>query len=163
MAFAPPHNDAGVLIPPVPANPPSLFDITNSKDYVQRLIKSKGKCLCPCRVLVVNLADLGSISASRSEIHATDDEIGAAELFHHESVLKASLGGDAAPPWLAHLINTVDQIQETVDRLINTVDQIQETVDRTSAIIENMRIAKANVALARTGINTYTAMQKEVR
>ena len=43
MAFAPPANNAGVPIPAIPANPPTLSDITNSKDYVVRLIQSKGK------------------------------------------------------------------------------------------------------------------------
>jgi hypothetical protein len=55
MAFAPPHNNAGVPIPAMPANPPSLSDITISKDYVERLIKSKGKC--QCRLQVINLND----------------------------------------------------------------------------------------------------------
>lgn len=47
MAFAPPANIAGVAIPAIPANPPSLSDITNTKDYVQRLIQSKGKWPLP--------------------------------------------------------------------------------------------------------------------
>jgi hypothetical protein len=43
MAFAPPANNAGLPVPAIPANPPILSNITNTKDYVQRLIQSKGK------------------------------------------------------------------------------------------------------------------------
>jgi hypothetical protein len=98
-----------------------------------------------------------SISATRSEIHATDDEIGAAELYLHESVLRTSLGGAAAPPWLDVFANTLDQIRQAVER-------IEKSQKHTSAVIENMRIAKANVELARnTGSTSYLAKQKEVR
>ena len=100
--------------------------------------------------------DLGSISATRSEIHATDDEIGAAELYHHESILRASLGGPDAPPWLDELIDDLRHTRQTVDR-------IELSQKRTSAVIENMRIAKSNVELAKsTGITSYNAKQKEV-
>jgi hypothetical protein len=93
--------------------------------------------------------DLGSVSASRSEIHATDNDIGAAELYLHETVLRTSLGGAAAPPWL--------------EVFFNTLNDIQQTVKHTSAVIENMRIAKSNVDLAkRTGSTSYIAKQKEV-
>ena len=47
MAFAPPGNNAGLPAPIMPANPPTLYDIINSKDYVQRLIKSKGESPFP--------------------------------------------------------------------------------------------------------------------
>jgi len=43
MAFAPPANNAGLPVPVIPANPPTLSDITNIKDYVERLIQSKGE------------------------------------------------------------------------------------------------------------------------
>ena len=100
--------------------------------------------------------DLGLISATCSEIHATDDEIGATELYLHESVLKTSLGGVAAPPWLDVFINTQNQIQQTVE-------QIEQSQKHTSAVIENMRIAKSNVELAKnTGSTPYLAKQKEV-
>ena len=45
MAFAPPANNAGLPIPEISANPPSLSDITNIKDYVERLIQSS---VFPC-------------------------------------------------------------------------------------------------------------------
>ena len=123
-------------------------------------------------------SDLGSILATRSEIHATDNEIGAAELFLHETVLKTSLGGEAAPPWLDVFVETlngirqaVDQMEESQNRTRQTVERIEQTVERiergqnrTSAILENMRIAKSNVELAKnTGITSYLAKQKEVR
>jgi hypothetical protein len=47
MALAPPANNAGVPVPAIPANPPSLSDITNNKFYVERLIQAKGKCPLP--------------------------------------------------------------------------------------------------------------------
>jgi len=98
-----------------------------------------------------------SISATRSANHATDDEIGAAELYHHESVLRTSLGGGAAPAWLAAFTNTLDQIKQTVQR-------IEQSQKHTSAVIQNMRIAKSNVELASNmGITAYRAKQKEVR
>lgn len=97
-----------------------------------------------------------SISATRSANHATDDEIGAAELYHHESVLRTSLGGGAAPAWLAAFTNTLDQIKQTVQR-------IEQSQKHTSAVIQNMRIAKSNVELASNmGITAYRAKQKEV-
>ena len=107
---------------------------------------------CP-RVGVLSLniepTDLAPISATRSEIHATDDEIGAAELFHHEGVLRTSLGGAGAPPWL--------------DVFVNTLNDVKQTVNRTSAVIENMRIGKSNEELAKnTGSTSYRAKQKEV-
>ena len=101
--------------------------------------------------------DLGSISATRSANRATDDEIGTAELYHHESVLRTSLGGAAAPPWLAALANTLDQIRQTVER-------IERNQKHASAVIENMRVAKSNIELARNMVITaYRAKQKEVR
>ena len=102
------------------------------------------------------LTDLGSISATHSEVHATDDEIGAAELYLHESVLKTSLGGAAAPPWLDVFINTQNQIQQTVK-------WIEQSQKHMSAVIENMRIAKSNVELVKNmGSTSYLAKQKEV-
>ena len=47
MAFAPPANNAGLPVPAIPANPPTLSDITNTKDYVGRLIQSKGRYPLP--------------------------------------------------------------------------------------------------------------------
>ena len=38
MAFAPPANNAGIPTPAIPANSPSLSDIMNTRDYVERLI-----------------------------------------------------------------------------------------------------------------------------
>ena len=100
--------------------------------------------------------DLGSISATHSENHATDDEIGAAELYHYECVLKTSLGGAAAPPWLEELINTLCQTRQIIER-------IEQSQKRTSAVIENMRIGKSNVELAKnTGSTSYRAKKKEV-
>jgi hypothetical protein len=115
--------------------------------------------------------DLGSISATRSEIHATDAEIGAAELYLHESVLKTSLGRAAAPPWLEAFVDTLHQIQQTVEqieqdqkRTTAAIQNIERSQRRTSAVIENMRIAKSNVELAKnTGSTSYLAKQKEVR
>ena len=52
MAFAPPTNNTGIPIPAIPANPPSLTDIMNTRDYVERLILSKGKC--PLRLSLMN-------------------------------------------------------------------------------------------------------------
>ena len=62
-----------------------------------------------------------------------------------------------APPWLDGFANTLDQIRQAVDR-------IEQSQKRTNAVIENMRIAKWNVELARnTGSTAYRAKQKEVR
>jgi len=100
--------------------------------------------------------DLGLISATHSTTRATDHEIGTAELYHHESVLRTSLGGAAAPPWLAAFANTLDHIQQTVK-------WIEQNEKHMSAVIENMRITKSNVELVRnTGITAYCAKQKEV-
>lgn len=40
-ALAPPPNIAGVPLPPVPNNPASLADITNAKEYIDRLSSNK--------------------------------------------------------------------------------------------------------------------------
>lgn len=113
-----------------------------------------------------------SVSETHSEIiRATNDEIGAAELYLHESVLKTSLGGAAAPPWLDVFVNTLNDMRQTIERIEQGQDRTQEAVERiershnrTSAIMENMRIAKSNVELAEhTGIASYQAKQKEVR
>ena len=158
MAFAPPANNAGLPIPEISANPPSLSDITNIKDYVERLIQSKGKCLFPADAAVLNATcwiDLDSISGSRCENHATDDDIGAAELYLHESVLRTSLGGAAAPPWLDAFVNTLDQMRQSIER-------IEQSQKYTSAVIDNIMIAKANVELRSTGSTPYLAKQKVV-
>lgn len=95
--------------------------------------------------------------ATRSEIHATDDEIGAAELYHHESVLKTSLGGEGPAPWLNEIIDTLRRIEQNQTRM-------SAVIKRTSAVLENMRIAGSNVLLAKnTGSTSYRAKQKEVR
>lgn len=110
------------------------------------------------------------VLASQSEICATDDEIGAAELYLHESILKTSLGGAVAPPWLDVFVNTLHDMQQTIERIEESQNRIQQTVERiersqnrTSAVIENMRIAKSNVELAKdTGSASYLTKQKEV-
>ena len=43
--------------------------------------------------------------------------IGAAELYHHESVLRTSLGGAVVPPWLDTFATTFDQIRQSVKRI----------------------------------------------
>jgi len=150
MAFAPPPaNNVGVAIPAIPADPPSLTDITNTKEYVERLVLSK---------------------ASRAQVYATDDEIGAAELYHHNTVLRTSIRGEVdGPIWLQELVDNLRQTRETVQRIeqrldevANTVNEVVSTVRRTSVVIENMRIAKSNVELARIGTTSYHAKQKEV-
>ena len=47
-ALAPPLNNAGVPLPPVPANPASLVDITNAKEYVDRLSSYKCEPILTC-------------------------------------------------------------------------------------------------------------------
>ena len=90
-----------------------------------------------------------SISLWNSRHRQWVNDIGAAELYLHETILRTSLGGEAAPPWL--------------EKFFNTLNDVQRTVKRSSAVIENMRIAKSNVELAkRTGSTSYFAMQKEV-
>src|SRR5882762_5664534 len=116
--------------------------------------------------------DLGSISASRTAVHATDDEIGAAELYHHETVLRTSLAGEGAPPWLQDVINTLQEntntLQENTNTLrltVLTVERIEQVVQRTSAVVQNMKIAKSNALLAKTkgpGDTSHRAKQKEV-
>jgi hypothetical protein len=41
MALVPPPNAAGIMAPANPQDPPTPFDITNSKEYVARLYYSK--------------------------------------------------------------------------------------------------------------------------
>ena len=41
MAMVPPPNAAGIMLPANPQDPPTLLDITNSKEYVARLHYSK--------------------------------------------------------------------------------------------------------------------------
>jgi len=114
--------------------------------------------------------DLGSISACRAEIIPTDDEIGAAELYHYEVVLRTSLGGEAAPPWLQDLVDNVrltgqavERIEQRVDEIVDTLRLTRRTVERTSAVVDNMRIANSNIELAKnTGSTSYRAKRKEV-
>ena len=44
-ALAPPPNGFGVPVPPAPANPASLVDITNARQYTDHLVTSKGEAL----------------------------------------------------------------------------------------------------------------------
>ena len=98
--------------------------------------------------------DLDSISATHSENYATDDENGAAELYHYKCVLKTSLGGAATPPWLEEIINTLCQTRQIVE-------WIEQSQKQTSAVIENMRIGKSNIELAKnTGSTSYHASRR---
>lgn len=126
--------------------------------------------MCYKRLTIIG-TDLCLITATRAQIHATDNEIGAAELYHHEGVLRTSLGGVGVPPWLDAFVNTLHQIQQTVDRTEDRLERIEERLEgmednqrHTSAAVENMRIAKSNSRLVETtGSVSFLAKQKEVR
>jgi hypothetical protein len=69
MAFAPPANNAGLPIPAMPVNPPTLSDIMNTKDYVERLIQSKGKSPVPAerhQLIWVRFQQLALISVPQT-------------------------------------------------------------------------------------------------
>jgi hypothetical protein len=70
MAFAPPTNNAGLPIPAMPANPPTLSNITNTKDYVERLIQSKGTSPVPAerhQLIWVRFQQLAPISVPQTK------------------------------------------------------------------------------------------------
>ena len=90
------------------------------------------------------MTDLCLITGTRSQIHATDDEIGAAELFHHEGVLRNSLQGADVPPWLAGFVDTLRQIQQTMERIEERLEGMEDNQRHMSAAVENMRITKSN-------------------
>jgi hypothetical protein len=116
------------------------------------------------KTLTIIGTDLCLITATRSQIHATDNEIGAAELYHHEGVLRTSLGGVGVPPWLDAFVNTLNQIQQTVERIEERLEGMEDNQRHTSAAVENMRIAKSNYRLVETtGSTSFLAKQKEVR
>ena len=111
MAFALPANNAGLPIPEIPANPPSLSDIANTRDYVERLILPKGKCF-----LLVNETNWSGFKFSNllwNSCHRRRDWQRRA--VPSWNVLRTSLGGAAAPPSLDAFANTLDQIQQTVE------------------------------------------------
>ena len=71
-------NGAGVPLPPNPANPPSLIDITNAKEYVDRLFFSKGQPSNSAHTILLIRFQILITVASQSNA-ATDGDIGAAE------------------------------------------------------------------------------------
>jgi hypothetical protein len=112
-ALAPSLNGAGVPLPPNPENPPSLIDITNAKEYVDRLSFSKGQPSNSAHtILLIRFRIL--ITAACQPNAATDGDIGAAEAYKTAVVLTHSPGANVAPPWLANLNATVQQIAADV-------------------------------------------------
>lgn len=106
------------------------------------------------------------ISAIRSEIQATDEEVGAAELYHHENVLRTSLAA-AAPPWLVAFTDTLERIEESQirieDEFRTSQDELRKGQKSISAVLENMRITNSNLKLSRDkGSAILNSKQKEV-
>ncbi|KAF8888175.1 hypothetical protein CPB84DRAFT_1749573 [Gymnopilus junonius] len=100
-------DDSGIPLPPVPANPAVLSDITNAHDYIERLRSSR--------------------SSGHSHA-ATNDDVGAAEVFKTAVLFSHTPGPNAAPLWAAQLIATVDQIAANVAQLAPVIAPIPALV-----------------------------------
>jgi len=83
LPFLPPPNNAGVPLPPPPAHPPQLVDINNAINYINAL--------------------------SATEIHATADDLGAAEVYKTRLVMNYQGADDAAPAWAAQMQQNMQQ------------------------------------------------------
>ena len=106
MAFIPPANNAGILPPPAPANPPALADVAHAQNYVDQLSLSARKIL---KFIVCNIFNYqfhrkwtclrcwGQCSRSVQTSLMTNLQVAA----------------DQAPPWLAAFANQFqEQIQD---------------------------------------------------
>lgn len=146
MAFVPPPNNAGVAPPPFPQNPPTLGDVTNTKEYSERLSLSKRKKFRSPQL--AQLMTVYTIGLQTPGATATDDEIGAAERYHHDIVMTNTVMGPAPPQWLVqlmgagqpiwlgNLIGNVAQIQADMQAGFANVNQMQQTCKHSmSAII----------------------------
>jgi len=117
MALMPPGNATGVVIPPNPATPATLGDITNAKEYVERLSLSKRS---------------GYPNA------ATDVEIGAAEAYKTAVIFSQNPAGNVAPAWLVNLNAMVQNINTTVQNLDITVTNLQTAVNTLNTTVQNI-------------------------
>ena len=118
-ALALPLNAAGVPLPPIPGNPSLLSDISNAKEYIDRLAASKREPL-----FSTTSADLEVTSVAGQPNAATDAEIGAGEVYKAAVVFSHNPGGNVAPAWLANLTATVNQIALDVAYLRQKADEL---------------------------------------
>lgn len=108
-ALPPPQNGAGVTLPPLPASPASLVDITNAREYVGQL--SSSKHVFADSVISLQLI---MITDAIQPNAATDIDIGAAEANKAAVIFSHSHSGNAAPAWLTNLNATIQQIANDV-------------------------------------------------
>jgi outer membrane murein-binding lipoprotein Lpp len=104
MALVPPPNTAGVVLPANPQQPPTLVDISNSKEYVERLALSKRSIV---HIPAPESANDQHIGSQIPGATATDNDIGTAERYHQEIVLTNTIMGAAPPQWLAQFMAAV--------------------------------------------------------
>ena len=114
-----PLNAAGMPLPPIPGNPSLLSDISNAKDYIDRLAASKREPF-----FSTTSADLEVTSVVGQPNAATDAEIGAGKVYKAAVVFSHNPGGDVAPAWLANLTATVNQIARDVAHLRQKADEL---------------------------------------
>ena len=137
-ALAPPLNTAGVPLPPVPANPASLVDITNAKEYIDQL--SSNKCetndfLGTCW-LINQLQSITTVSAIANA--ATTNDIGQADTYRTAVIFSHSPGGNAAPPWLVNLTMNVQQIANSTQQNTANFTNLTTNVQQNTADLTNL-------------------------
>lgn len=145
MALVPPPNAAGVIPPANPQNPPTLGDITNSKEYIERLALSK-RCQIPGAT-------------------ATDNDIGSAERYHQNTILSNTMMGAVPPPWLAPFMAAPPQwLAQAFGNLNQNLANLNQNVACIAAQQANGRISRLNKLEIEnnSGLVAYRAKQKEI-
>ncbi|KAF8163524.1 hypothetical protein B0H34DRAFT_672501 [Crassisporium funariophilum] len=117
-ALTPPPNSVGISLPPTSANPTSLVDITNAKEYVERLSAHK-------------------IAVQPQPHAAIDADIGAAEAYKTALVFSLTPGADVAPPWLMNMNATIQQLAANVQQLSADVAHLRQRSDEQPILFAN--------------------------
>ncbi|EDR09654.1 uncharacterized protein LACBIDRAFT_318942 [Laccaria bicolor S238N-H82] len=131
-ALLPPLNVAGVAVPPAPANPPVLTDITNALEYVERLSASK----------TANPAQL-----------AINTEIGTAEAYKAAVISSAA---NIVPPWVANILAAINQLQVDINQI--QAANIPAAINQLQADVNNLHVNMNN--LQATTNNIQANMEK---
>ncbi|KAH9481882.1 hypothetical protein JR316_0006412 [Psilocybe cubensis] len=157
-----PTNTAGIPLPKPPANPPSLSDITDAREYIEKLAHSK---------------------ASESTNHATSDELSAAEAYKASIMFSHSVDGDVSlgvidqmkefmveirsgirsinatladnKTHLVNMINALDVKVNTLDAKVNMLDEEVNTLDaKVNMLDEKVNMLDAKVNMLDEKVNT---------
>ena len=143
-ALIPPPNTIGVNLPPVPHNPAILSDITNAKEYTERL--SHIKCELHNSMLQVS-AIHNLLTAGNPNVPNASDEIGAARAYESAVIFSHNPGPGAAPAWLAQLVANIDNMNQNIANMNQNIANMNQNIANMNQDIANTNQNIANMNL----------------